>query len=65
MSFSERHFILYFRKTKSVEPNQNLGQKVRVRFGFGTLMGPVQFEFYICLLHASSGSVWFFPKGGF
>jgi len=28
---------------KFVEPNQNLGQKVWVRFGFVTLMGSVRF----------------------
>ena len=32
---------------KFIEFNQNLGQKVRFRFGFVTLMGSVRFEFYI------------------
>jgi len=31
---------------KFIEPNQNLGQKVQVRFGFVRLMGSVRFEFY-------------------
>jgi len=33
---------------KFVRPNQNLGQKVPVRFGFITSMGSVRFEFYMC-----------------
>jgi len=38
---------------KFVKPNQNLGQKVRVRFGFVTLMGSVLFEFYMYILFSS------------
>ena len=32
---------------KFVESNENLSKKVRVRFGFVTLMGSVWFEFYV------------------
>ena len=39
---------MYWLLCRFVEPNQNLGQKVWVRFGFVTLVDSVRFEFYIC-----------------